>query len=415
MQTITVNFHESNTRLRGWTRWAARAGWVVAVVLTLGLIISFLPVRLELLAQQCRQDEPSLAQLGLPVVFCTNWLIAFGIIVLFAFPLGAGIVFLSKSDDWMALLGAYQLITFGVVFSYANALVAVPDAWQLPINILRSVGGSLAYVFILLFPDGRFVPRWIGWLVFLSVAYAFSWLLFPQSPFNPYDFKNWPLAYVVAIGWVGIGLGAQMYRYTHVSNAVQRQQTKWIIAGLTVLFAAFFTVYLPLSIFPSLREPGLPRALYTLGRDPLFQVAMLFLLYCTRVSILRYHLWDIDIIIRRTLIYSILTAVLALIYFSAVILLQQLFRYLTGARNDLAIIISTLAIAALFAPLRRRIQNTLDRRFYRRRYAAGKVLAAFSTSVRDEVDLDKLNDRLLAVVDETMQPTHASLWIKKVG
>ncbi|MDQ4077601.1 MAG: hypothetical protein M3220_15310 [Chloroflexota bacterium] len=130
------------------------------------------------------------------------------------------------------------------------------------------------------------------------------------------------------------------------------------------------------------------------------------------IAILRHQLFDIDVVISRTLLYGTLTAVLALVYLSSVVLLQSLFRTLTGQTSNLAIIASTLTIAALFNPLRRRIQAFIDRRFYRRKYDAEQVLAAFGQVVRDEVDLDTLTGELVRVIEETMQPAHISLWLR---
>ncbi|MEJ2353006.1 MAG: hypothetical protein P8Y03_24730, partial [Anaerolineales bacterium] len=190
-------------------------------------------------------------------------------------------------------------------------------------------------------------------------------------------------------------LGLRYWR----SRGHERQQLRWIVYVLSL-----WTAGLIMTAFGDLSDLSL---LEVLGWIILitgilgFPIAIGF-------AILKYRLYDIDRLINRTLVYGAVTATLALIYFSSVVLLQQLF----PAKSQISIVLSTLAIAGLFSPLRRRIQNFIDRRFYRQKYDAEKVLAAFSASLRDEVDLDQLTASILEVVDETMQPAHTSLWLK---
>jgi hypothetical protein len=181
------------------------------------------------------------------------------------------------------------------------------------------------------------------------------------------------------------------------SRGVERQQMKWFVYAAALLLLAPVEGLLP-----------------EIVSNVLFGVVLIALPTTIGIAILRYRLYDIDIIINRTLVYGSLTAMLVLVYVGGVVSLQYAFRALTGQQEQpqLAIVVSTLAIAALFNPLRRRIQAFIDRRFYRRKYDAAKTLEAFSARLRDETDLDALNAELVSVVRETMQPAHVSLWLR---
>jgi len=209
---------------------------------------------------------------------------------------------------------------------------------------------------------------------------------------------------------MGILVVAQMYRYRSVSTPAQRQQTKWVVFAIATIILVDLVSAVPGLFNSALLQPS---SLYSL----IFANIALFVLLLGPVSlyiaIVRYRLYDIDVIINRTLVYASLTALLALIYFGLILALQYLLRILINQNSDVAIVVSTLVIAALFQPLRHRLQAIIDRRFYRRKYDAARTLAAFSATLRNEVDLATLSEHLLAVVEETMQPAHISLWLRK--
>jgi hypothetical protein len=203
-----------------------------------------------------------------------------------------------------------------------------------------------------------------------------------------------------------------------VATPLQRQQTKWVLFGTVVLTAGLLLVYAPAALWAAqLAKPGPLRLAYSLLRDATFELGMLGMLACFGLSIWRYRLWDIDLVIRRTLIYGGLSVALVGLYGVTVVGLQALLgAMLAGTRNyPAATVASTLLCAGMAAPLRTRLQGAIDRRFYRRHYDAAHTLTAFGETLRDEAqaDLNLLAGRLLEVVDETMQPAHVSLWLKR--
>lgn len=204
---------------------------------------------------------------------------------------------------------------------------------------------------------------------------------------------------------------SQVYRYRRVSNSVQRQQVKWAVFGL-VLYAVLLIGLSLLPLIPGLYQPG---SFFEVVLNTLYPLAALPLPLSIGIAILRYRLWDIDTIINKALVYGLLTALLAALYAGLIFGLESLFASITGhaGQSPIVLVVSTLAIAALFQPARKRIQSVIDRRFYRKKYDAAKTLTAFSRTLRHEVNLEQLEEQLLAVVQETMQPEHVSLWLRK--
>jgi hypothetical protein len=280
----------------------------------------------------------------------------------------------------------------------------------------------LFFIIILLFPDGHLPSsRWrpFAWVATVLALIAFIFNFRPeQITISPELLKvdnpvAIPALAALAPVWsvvqlLGIVTGmvcflAPVLRYRR-AGGVERQQLKWLVVGAG--FLIFSVAALMLSLILTL-PPLLKSIIDLMGSlgAAVIPVVMTF-------AILRYRLYDIDLIIRRTLIYGVLTALLVFTYWAGVVGLQALLRPITGAGNDLAVVATTLIIAALFLPLRRRIQGFIDRRFFRRKYDAAKTIASFSEHMRDEVELDRLAERLVEVVDETMRPAHVSLWLR---
>jgi hypothetical protein len=267
----------------------------------------------------------------------------------------------------------------------------------------------LLFLVFSLFPTGQFVPRWIGWL---AVLFAVVWVGALMAAFHhllPALFGQ--LLTLVLYGFLGGFVVAQLYRYHAVSSRTERQQTKWIVFGVAVAVLSEFAYTVASDLFPTLFATG-SRA--DLLLSPLVTGLPILIPLSFGVAILRYRLWEIDAIINRTLVYGTLTLSLALAYFGLIIGLQSLVHLVTGtiAEQPLVIVASTLAIYALFRPLRRQIQTIIDRRFYRRNYDTARTLAAFSATLRQEVDLIQLSEQLVAVIQQTMQPAQVSLWLR---
>jgi hypothetical protein len=276
--------------------------------------------------------------------------------------------------------------------------------------------GVPATFLLLLFPDGRLPsPRWrpVAWCAALGISgsvVGYALVAGPLGDFpqivNPYGVDS-PVVSVVAVAAALVAVGSMVASAVSVivrarhAGRVERQQIKWLAYGGAVVVGT------------SLVASGI--SLWSVAVSIVaIRIALLGLPLFTGIAIVRYRLYDIDIIINRTLVYAALTGTLALVYFGGVATTQTIFQTLTGQEQQpqLAVVVSTLVIAALFNPLRRRIQAFIDRRFYRRKYDARKTLEAFSAKLRDETDLNALSYDLVRVVRETMQPAHVSLWLR---
>jgi hypothetical protein len=366
---------------------------------------------------QLRPDEAQrLVQSGLSMQAYALYFTAAELLTILILLSVACLIMLGRSDEWMALYVSMILISMVMVLPLVTVLEIVNPVWGgiLLAGRVIFVGGLIPLFF--LFPSGHFAPNWTRGLAGLWSIYAAIWPFFPtlQPPIGfgrGLTADDAPITFWIS-SWFLAGVVAQVWRYFRFSNALERQRTKWVVFGFVLLMACFVGAVATLTYLTTAPTgPG-----YLVGRlaGPsllLFGVQVMALSF--GVSVLRYRLWDIDVLIRRTLQYTVLTALLALAYFATILVLQTAFRFFTGqVQNQLVTVVSTLAIAALFVPLRRRVQTVIDRRFYRRKYDAARALAGFAAAARDEVDLDRLRGQLIAVVADTLQPESAILWLR---
>jgi hypothetical protein len=321
------------------------------------------------------------------------------------------LVFLLRPGDRMALLVSLFLLAFGTA-TFANeaveALVTAHSAWWLPARGLQVLGEVVTVLFFLTFPDGRFVPRWTPIFGVAFLAFQIPGDLFPDIySGSPTLEITQSLTFVCFL--LGM-IGSQVYRYRSVSTPDERRQTRWVVFGTSLALSLLLAVVTPLFLFaPGVAQTS-PFVVLLIGN--MLPLIMVLIPLSVGVAMLRSGLFDIDVVINRTLVYGGLTAILALVYLGGVVGLQSFLRAVTGQESTLAIVASTLLIAALFNPLRRRIQAFIDRRFYRRKYDAAKTLEALNARLRDETDLDTLSGDLVGVATRTVQPDHVSLWLR---
>jgi hypothetical protein len=309
---------------------------------------------------------------------------------------------------------SFYLLLYGVVMAGPMEVLV---SWYAPqvINLgarLQSALTPLPIVILaLVFPNGRFNPRWTRWLVVMMAVLVL--LSFGLDTEQLSQLNSLPAQLISAAMLVimVIALGVQVYRYRRMYTPIERQQTKWVISGLALWLVLIVLETIPYTYLNNL-PPGAPIPWWVPFSSAIWWLTLSILPLSLSIAILRYRLWDIDVIIRRTLVYAALTATLAAVFFGTVTVVQLLFVAVSGQQSAVSVVISTLVIAALFNPLRSRIQGDIDRRFYRNKYDAEKVVAAFSAGLRDEVDLDDLQDHILEVVQETLQPEVVSLWLR---
>ncbi|MGO8950879.1 MAG: hypothetical protein ACLQUY_25140 [Ktedonobacterales bacterium] len=426
LSTPTQSYDADTTAVRLSERGllSVRMTWIVLTLLILTLNAIMLPRYDAVLQASCQPtvrcigiqlttyDRHLLHQLGLSLGFVAAYQVLLDVTTVVAYGAVGALLFWRKSTEPMALFCAFMLVLFGGVALpkiLLDTLASTSLAWFVLIGTLAVLGQSGFLIFFFLFPNGRFVPRWTRWVALCIILY---WIYteFSQNIFSTASM----LSNMVLFALLLCVLGSQVYRYWRVSTSRERQQTKWVVYGLSIGFLGFVlliglgNVFLPREVLQS-------NVARTIAAGTGVSGFLLLIPISIAMAILRSHLYDIDTLVNRTLVYGLLTGLLGALYVGVLIGLESVFGLFAtqAAADPVVLVISTLAVAALFQPMRRRIQNAIDRRFYRKKYDAEKTLAAFSATLSQEVDPEQLREQLLTVVQETMQPAHVSLWLRQ--
>jgi GAF domain-containing protein len=409
-----------DARLRGSRLVLARAVWLVVALVTIGLYLASVPIYFAYLQTVCPVDvcanelltpETLLAlqALGLSRGFLAAYSVALDVVFAVGYVAVAALIFWRRSADRMALFVALALLTFGTATHPAamSTLTRVHPAWSLPVALVHFLGAASFSLFLYLFPDGRFVPHWTRWIALAWIAWQSPRYWLPAWP----NVNTWTTALngVIWLGALGAVVYAQVHRYRRVSSAVQRQQTKWVVFGIAAALVGYLGVNVGLADVAPISAGALLARLVGFAVNYL---ALLLIPLSIGAAILRYRLFDIDIIIRRTLIYGALLGSLALVYLGAVALLQVLSQALTGPQSNLVIVATTLAIAALFQPLRRRVHAFVDRRFYREKIDFRQAFTDFAREVRTIIELPELLRVLVSRTTDLLHIAHGAVFLR---
>jgi hypothetical protein len=417
MKEITTGTTRTDDRLRGRALLLVRVVWLALALFNLILIgINLLQplfggqTSICAITFTCPPDGSTLSalqQAHISLTAYTSYATVIGFLSALLFVGLSVLIFWRAFDQGAGLLASFCFLLFGLQ-PLAGDLSSLPTALELFVNVIQTLMLLFCLGFFLVtFPDGRFAPRW-SWLIGCTLFVQGILFMLP----GPFNILSWPLPlFLIELAFAySSPVAIQVYRYRRIYTPAQRQQTRWVIFGLVCFLLLFLFANVMDGLITAVGGAG---SLFHAANPSLMLVASLFVPLSVTIAILRSRLWDIDVIIRRTLVYSTLTVILVLIYVGLVLVFGTLVRHVLGQQeNPLVIVASTLVIAALFQPLRLGIQRVIDRRFYRRKYNATRTVEAFSATLRNEVELNQLREHLLTIVQETMQPAHVSLWLR---
>jgi signal transduction histidine kinase len=408
-----------STALHGRWLLVARVAWVVAALLAVMVFVAGLPAYYEQLRTfsgpigaffSPEIEDPAavranLARLGLSAGFYAAYIVALEVLLTFAFCVVGTVIFWRRSDDWMALLAAIFLM-LQVGEAPTLALAATYHSWWFPVDLLGVLAVASFILFFYLFPDGRFVPRWTRWIAVVGVLLTASFTFFPG--WN----ARYPYATIVILYLSGLLITcvfAQLYRYVRVSGPVERQQTKWVVFGLTTAVVGVLGLDLLSALFPALDRTGTLPDLVGQTAENLF---ILLVPVSIGFAVLRYRLWDIDVLINHTLVYGTLTTSVVGLY---ILMVGSLGTLLQERGNILVSLLATGLVAVLFQPLREHLQRGINRLMYGERDEPYKVLSRLGRRLEATLAPSMVLQTIVETVAQALKLPYVAIALKQDG
>jgi hypothetical protein len=389
---------------------------IALVVLVVCIFVGVASVfdRFEQLSQLSQTYYRSyLIEAGISDRFYIWFFLGLECLVALTFAIIGSFIILNKSANWMMLFAGITMVTFGITVPLPlHTMIIDHNSMSLSLRIMRAIGLALFIIFFYLFPNGRFVPRWTSGLAIVLVLWSMVWPFYP--PANPYEWPS-PFPFLVLLGWFTTGVLAQLYRYTHVSNPEQQQQTKWIVFSLTIAVLGDFISHSPWYLNPSLHTG--PDFWIKLIHHPFFVFSQLLVPLSIGGAILRYGLWEIDFIINRTLVYGLLTTLIASIWAvtQAVVrkLLETGFDRVAGQQlpEVLATGLTVLAVGSGFATVREKLETFVNHYFYSFKLDLGKDFLEFLPEARTSISMSELLNVLTQRILEVLPIAHGAVFL----
>ncbi|MHB1133906.1 MAG: hypothetical protein ACYC4L_16170 [Chloroflexota bacterium] len=409
--------------LSGQALSLAHAALSVSIAVTLVLFVAALPARSAQLAETMASLSPSqvlvLEELGVSPEGQARLVLGVEIGVALCFFAVGLIIFWRRPTDWVAMWNsAGQIMYIAWISPPLDALQASDSFLYWPALLVQILAMTNVIVFLYVFPNGRLVPRWSWLFLALWAVWAVLWALLPGSLFDLSDLFTISLpSFILTMAWLASGLLAQLYRFQRMANPVERQQAKFVLASCAVAISGYLVFGFDRFAVPVLDEPRHAGVVYDLVGVPLTLLISLVLPFGIGFSMLRYRLWDIDLLLNRALVYGMLTAILSGLYTASITFSQRLFVALTGERSDAAIVFTTLVVASTFTSLKGRLQVVVDR-YVKEKPDPTRHVRAFSEQLRsvvDVMDVERVTARALDEMVRAFGATSGAVYMLRDG